>query len=264
MFGQGPSNARGDLDRNATLRLAKSDNRLTFSEKFFQGDIKQKLIDLLSLAVEASKIALSCLLAIFVPQGCPGVIDSPNPALTVPHICTTQENFEQLDSFNTFVVVWNFACVGFMLFHYNSVWRRERFLIEYLDENPSLPFQNLQNILSKYPALDEKFGHHNRVVLFTSTFGMLMLLINVLASGVLVFQYFYGGYTTITVFLTNVSLLGNVVYVAFSNSYKGIIQQQAFSCINFTPYFFNSLDPLYAKAIGHKDDFVGAEKPASG
>jgi len=250
-----------NIDRNATLRLAKSDNRKTFNEKICEGDVKQKLIDLASLAIEAAKICLSCLLAVFVPQGCLGEPDNPNPALVVPHTCTTQENFEGLDSFNTFVVVWNFACVGFMLFHYHSVWRRERFLIEYLDENPSLPFSNLVNILSKYPALDEKFSHHNRVVLFTSSFGMLMLLVNVVASGVLVFDYWYGGYTTVTVFLTNVSLLGNVMYVAFSNSYKGLINQQAFSCINFTPYFFNSLDVLYAKAVGQKDDFVGAEKP---
>jgi len=241
--------------------MAKSDNRRTFNEKLCEGDVKQKIIDLLSLAVESAKICLSCLLAIFVPQGCPANQDDPNPAMNVPHACSTQENFQGLDSFNTFVVVWNFACVGFMLFHYHSVWRRERFLIEYLDENPSLPFSNLTNILSKYPSLDEKFSHHNRVVLFTSTFGMIMLMINVVASGVLVFDYWYLGYTTVTVFLTNLSLLGNVMYVAFSNSYKGLINQQAFSCINFTPYFFNSLDPLYAKVIGNKSDFVGAEKP---
>jgi len=259
MFGNSQPSVDSNLDRNATLRLAKSDNRRTFNEKWCEGDVKQKLIDLVSLAVEAAKICLSCLLAIFVPQLCDGVPDAPDPAMTVKHACTTQENFEDLDAFNTFVVVWNFACVGFMLFHYHSVWRRERFLIEYLDENPALPFSNLTNILSKYPALDEKFSHHNRVVLFTSSFGMLMLLINVLSSGVLVFDYFFDGYTTATVFCTNVSLLGNVMYVAFSNSYKGLINQQAFSCINFTPYFFNNLDPLYAEVVGQRDDFVGGK-----
>jgi hypothetical protein len=247
------------LDRGATLRLAKSDVRKTFVTKLFEGDVKQKLIELFSLAVECLKITLSCLLAIFVPQKCPAILDSSNPELQVPHTCTPRENFEDLTPFNTFVVIWNFGCIGFMLFHYHSVWRRERFLIEYLDENPALPFTYLSNLLSKYPPLDEKFVHHNRIVLFTSVFGIMMLLVNLVTSGVLVFRDYYDGFRSVTVYITNVSLLGNVMYIAFSNSYKGLIHQRAFSCINFTPYAFNTLDPRYAKAIGHRDSIVGME-----
>jgi hypothetical protein len=99
----------------------------------------QLLTDTIVLAIDLFKLSMASLLAIFVPQLCPGssVVRAFtfNASATVPtqvstaiaqfstsfdgctsnpvsHECTFEENFACLSRLNLFVIIWNFLCLG--------------------------------------------------------------------------------------------------------------------------------------------------------
>jgi len=207
-------------------------------------DCQQIVMGLFGLGVETFKAVIACLLVIFVPQRCQ---DPTNPADINGHICEPVDNFIGLTDANLFVVIWNFLTLFGVLVHYGGVWKRERFLIEYLDVDTDAPQSALTTVLPKYPIIQAGLHFYNRWVLGTSITCAVLLLVNVIASGVIIFRDYYLGWLTGVVYVTNILLLGGVVWKALQSSYFGIKSGRAFAILQVEPVIFNAIDPDYLR-----------------
>jgi len=214
---------------------------------------------------------MSCLLLLFVPQLCPGDLLNPNPIYQVEHSCTYSEvvhySFSSSEpslpsgkqSFQRFTMTWNFICLAVVLFHYFCIWKRESFLIEYLESDDDLPESNLKHILLKHLSIDSWFLHYNRVVVVTSAASVGFLLTNYIFSGVIIFRDFYNGFQSISVFMSYFLLISTLVWHGFGAAYEGLTTTRAFSSVETTPVEYNTIDPSHE----HDDDapIVTIEKP---
>jgi len=221
----------------------KKDTRSTVSSQ----DCRQIITGLFGLAVETFKAIMACLLVIFVPQHCQ---DPTNPADIGGHVCDPEDNFHGLSSENVFVVIWNFLTLFGVMVHYVGVWKRERFLIEYLDVDPDAPQSALTTVLPKYPGIQSGLLFYNQWVFGTSVVCVVLLIVNVIASGVIIFRDYYSGWLSGIVFVTNILLLGGVVWKALSSTYFGMKSGRAYAILQVEPVIFNAIDPDHI----HKDE----------
>jgi hypothetical protein len=210
-------------------------------------DCRQIIFGLFGLAVECFKALMACLLVIFVPQHCR---DYANPADIQGHICDPGDNFQGLNADNVFVVIWNFLTLFGVLVHYGGVWKRERYLIEYLDVDPDAPQSALATVLPKYPGIQSGLLFYNQWVFGTSVLCVVLLIVNVISSGVIIFRDYYSGWISSVVFVTNILLLGGVVWKALQSTYFGMRTGRAYAILQVEPVIFNAIDPDHL----HKDE----------
>jgi len=224
----------------------KKEMKKSLKDRLLPSNLKllmDTLVDGGLLLVELFKIIMSCLLAIFVPQYCPGDPNSSDPSMQQSHVCSTQENVTNLTSFNKFVVAWNFVTLFIIIVHYRFVWVRERFLIVFLDEDNKVPEENLQQVWKDFPNLHTKFKFLNSRMLLTALLGVVFMSVNIVVSGILVFRDFFYNYTTATVFFTNIIVIGGYTWNDLFAALSGRAEMStALSCVHFVPFAFNQVD----------------------
>jgi len=231
---------------------------------FNDADGREKIKDAVIILVELYKAVMSCLLLVFIPQNCPANPNSSDPEETVVHACTYTETVQGIYSnsskFNKFVSVWNFVCLFIVVAHYWAVWKREKFLVEYLQTDSNLPDSNLKTVLPKHQSIDEWFTFHNRVVFLTSSISILFLISNFILSGIVIFRDFYAGFRTLSVFISYFLLVSTLVWKGWDASYDGIYSNVAYSSLQSEPQEYNTIDLAHI----HDDDAPGgAERVTS-
>ncbi len=164
---------------------------------------------------------------------------------TSTHTCTFDENFQDLTSFNKFVLAWNFITLGVMSFHYIITWRREKFLISKLEVSLTDSKIHLKEILHQYPHIHDRLNWYNRRVFEISMFGMICQIINVIVSGVLIFRDFNDGYKSYTSFFTSVLITATIMKNCAENTYMGLKHSLAYSCISYEPISYNAIDQQF-------------------
>lgn len=201
----------------------------------------------LLLFLELYKVTLACLFVVFVPQLCP----PDKNTLDYPHVCLLEDNFIGLTRINTVALAFNFISLGLMLMHYFLVWKREKFLIEYLDEDPNLPESYLETVLPKYPVVEVWFHAYNRMIFVSSATNLFVSLINIALSVIICFRDYYLDYKTVTVFLTNLTILFSIMWASGNASVQGldIKKPKGLSCIQIEPLQFNTIDKLHEKDV---------------
>jgi len=231
---------------------------------FRDADGREKIKDAIIILVEVYKAVMSCLLLIFIPQNCPADLQSSDPELVVVHACNYSETLQGIydhgSKFSKFVSAWNFICLFVVVAHYWAVWKREKFLVEYLQTDDTLPDVNLKNVLPKHQSIDEWFTFHNRIVFVTSSVSILFLLSNFVISGIVIFRDFYAGFRTLSVFISYFLLVSTLVWKGWDASYDGIYSSVAYSSIQSEPTEYNAIDLAHI----HDDDVKGcAERVTS-
>jgi len=231
---------------------------------FHDADGREKIKDAVIILVELYKAVMSCLLLIFIPQNCPADPLSSDPEQIVVHACSYSETLQGIydhgSKFSKFVSVWNFICLFVVVIHYWAVWKREKFLVEYLQTDDNLPDVNLKNVLPKHQSIDEWFTFHNRIVFLTSSVSILFLLSNFVISGIVIFRDFYAGFRTLSVFISYFLLVSTLVWKGWDASYDGIYSNVAYSSIQSEPTEYNAIDLAHI----HDDDVKGgAERVTS-
>jgi len=218
------------------------------------------LINTFTLCVDMFKLSMASMLAVFVPQKCPGLhpddckTDPTGPLCTVDdpevvgcttekfsHDCTFEENFICLTEYNKFVLAWNFLCLFALIGHYFLVWRREAFMVRHLKENLEYSRLWLKDEISHYPTLHLKLHRWHRRVFYVSVFAVLMQLVNLMISAKLTFFDYYNGYKTFTNYFTNVLLLSLILWNCVDAAYVGLKHQVAYSAIGFEPVSYNAM-----------------------
>jgi len=206
------------------------------------------------ITVEVYKAVVSCLLIVFTPQECPENLASGDAKRRVPHACeyteTVEGVFDGASRFNRFVLTWNFVTLFVIIGHYWMVWKREKFLVEFLQDDDELPDTNLKTIIAKHPTIDEWFTFYNRIVLISSTLSIFFLLSNFVLSGFVLFRDFYAGFRTVSVYISNFLLISSLVWKGFDASYDGIYEGMALSSLGQEPVIYNTIDIAHI----HDDD----------
>jgi hypothetical protein len=203
----------------------------------------QKMKSLITMVIELFQIAMACLLSIFVPQMCKD------------HLCTAQENFEDLTAFNVGVIIFNFITLFIFLVVYLYEIRREWWLIANFDVDPTVADTNLKGSLAKFPDIESKWATISHVYFWMYTALYVFIMTNLIISAILVIRFYYYDYRTITVLLTNFSLVIRKVNADFFMAWKCMSDDEvyAYSAYILDPLRFNSMD-LKKYGVVKKDD----------
>jgi len=275
----GESKHGSQMIRSDTRRTVKMHQRQYLIKKF------EKVEDSLFISIELFKAVMACLLVVFVPQNCPltctpehqlrfkfecfqgaGQICSPNNRTQFDEyvllngeeptpckdICTFQEQFIDLTPVNKAALGINFIVLGLIITMYSVIWFREIFLVDKLDADPTKPRINLQNVFKaegQYEHIQNKLWQFNRALFFLTGGIVVIQILNVILSATVVFSAeYYLDYRTVTAFLTNILLLVNVIKNTAMNSWQGMRENIALSCIDMEPTSYNVIDAEYVVA----------------
>jgi hypothetical protein len=195
---------------------------------------KQELIyTLINIFIELSKIVVSSLLVVFVPQNCNG------------ETCSLYENFTDLTEINKAALGWNFITLGFMLILYVVMYKREKFLIYRLDEDPQVAPINIREVFRTNPEIENGVYMHNSRLKWAGISTCLIYLVNVILSAILIFRDYYDGYQSVIQFIINAALC---YYLVFRSIYHSLTTERSglvISNIHFIPLIYNQIDREY-------------------
>ena len=155
--------------------------------------------------------------------------------------CTLSENVSDLTPFNAAVVAFNFFTLGIFIGMYVLEFHRENWCINWLDIEKALPSDNLKFEIEAYADIKARLRVLNvrycRYAIFLSG----ITIINVIFSAILVSQY-YGGYKTITGFLTSVFLVCDKLYACVYISHASYRDMLPYSAYIKDYVIFNTID----------------------
>jgi len=189
------------------------------------------------------KLSVACLLSIFVPQWC----QTDNGGAGAE--CTIYDNLTELSMYNTFVVAWNFITLFVCGFTYFMLFRREEDFAAQLDEDPEVTNNYLfkkdrkdRTVLQLYPSVAEMIRRRNVQAFWLCTASLLFYLSNAVFSGVLIFYYYYDGFVSVTVFVTNFTMSLAVIATQWNYSFTGYYHDATFSMFKTDPACYNNID----------------------
>jgi len=201
-------------------------------------DTQEILVAYLSTAIECYKVFIACLFSIFVPQYCP----------ETGQTCTIKENFTDLTRFNEFVIAFNFLNLGLFIYLYYCQNSRETYFITHLEANKSIADNGLKESLKEKVHIMERVTQHNNNYLRVVKATMAVFYINVVFSSVLIFYYFYDGFRSVTVLVTNVLLVSQKLYqtLTIASTSCNLETPMALSTTLLEPVSYNDIDKKYA------------------
>jgi len=201
-------------------------------------DVKKEILSSAGTSIlDSIKVVMATLLSIFVPQYCE----------TTGTTCTLQENFQDLTSFNVFVIAWNFITLGmysWMLLIQN---KRESYFISHLDESRDDAYNSFTENMKEYPTIKRRVKEYNDTLHSYAIVTIILFTLNVLFSGILIFYYFYDGFRSISTMLANVLLVSSKLHFLY-NTLNECRQAKmlALSTIHQNPVSYNTVDDAYA------------------
>ena len=228
-------------------------------------DTQQGISVVTGLASDAFKVVMASMLAVFIPQACnyhetrrsifdatfpgdsvpPELAGQMNGTMTTTHICTFQENFNNLIDYNTFVLAFNFLTLGYFIYLYKVEIARERWMIDNLDYDKEKPDDAILTVKDTHPELIEQLQAHNTKYMRTYKYIHIIYLMNFLFSAVLVLYYYYLDYRTATTLVTNVILCSNKIRIGRELAIQSYNKGFAYSFYNNKNISFNTIDSRY-------------------
>jgi len=198
---------------------------------------RQVMQSFLTTMVDSIKIAMATLLSIFVPQYCEESGGT----------CTLYENFTNLTTFNEFVIFMNFLSLAFFIKLTYVINKREAYFISHLNESRARAYNSFPENLAPYPRIVIRVKEHNKRLKIWTHWTLRIFALNVLFSAILIFNYFYDGFRSVSTMLANVLLVSSKLYALYTtaedcNQYKPL----ALSSTQLTPVSYNVVDDDYA------------------
>lgn len=163
----------------------------------------QKIMVLVKIVLELYRVVISSFLLLFVPQLCPARNENDSP-----HLCSLEENAELGTEGSLYDAGFSLNCVTLIAFviMYVAEYHRETKLINYLDVNSNLKFDNasVEKQLEKLPKDKwEEILTADTIYKWAGSFALLCFLTNCFLSGVVISEYYMGDKTAVN-FITSV------------------------------------------------------------
>jgi len=196
-------------------------------------DTRQRASVAVSFILESYKVLMGALLVAFVPHDCGaqcGAVD----ALVDDH-----------GSVHRLAVTWNVVALLAALCLYAVEIKREHFCIKYLDINPSLPNNHLDEAIEKHPVIKSRMRSLNVLYLRASTMSLIVVSANALFSGLYLFPA-NRGVSTLTAFVSYLLLLYTKLIGAYQIGSYSVHKERAYSAFMKTKKTYNCIDTDYA------------------
>jgi len=199
-------------------------------------DQPNPIVSAILVVLLAFKLTMASLLILLVAQACPSNLSycslaDGGTAITTTfrcftHTCSQAEVLDQLSGAQMFAFVFNFVTLAALLFHQYVVWARERFLLRSFNDSEDIEDDLLGTILLNPPkevfkSVGEQFKVHNFRVIISATVSLLIVIVNVVASAVVIFDH-NDGSRSATQYLTNVVLLATVFSGVIKHARAGL------------------------------------------
>ena len=200
-------------------------------EKQNDQDFNQKIGVATTLVLELYKVLMGAMLVIFVPQKCGSAM------------CSISQNIERNDSLSQTALSFNIITVlSFLALYFVEV-KRENKMINYLEVNRFTPVDNesVGDALEKLDvAKKQKIWDYDGYYQKTGYASTIAFTLNAILSFIVVYDNYLDS-KTITVFLTNILLMGLKVADVFStvNSKKNVF----YSAYLKNKVQYNDVDP---------------------
>ena len=200
-------------------------------EKQNDQDFNQKIGVATTLVLELYKVLMGAMLVIFVPQKCGSAM------------CSISQNIERNDSLSQAALSFNIITVlSFLALYFVEV-KRENKMINYLEVNRFTPVDNesVGDALEKLDvAKKQKIWDYDGYYQKTGYASTIAFTLNAILSFIVVYDNYLDS-KTITVFLTNILLMGLKVADVFStvNSKKNVF----YSAYLKNKVQYNDVDP---------------------
>jgi len=180
-------------------------------------DNKQRLTFLMKAALELFKISIGCFLVVFVPQSCGD------------HTCSFKENIAELDNgWNIFSLVFNLVTFLVLCGHYAIDLMRENWVIQNFDVDQEVGDNALQTTLKeeRHSDLKAALDCWNRRLVEASVVMVAVFVCNLSFSAATILHFYYDGFRSATVLLTNtllvVSRVQRVLLISFQSHREGL------------------------------------------
>jgi hypothetical protein len=218
------------------------------SDYFGNQDRQQKINTIGNVIGESFKILMASLLVVFVPQKCYDNYETKEG----PHVCTFNENFQDLTDFNMVVLCYNFITLSSFIYLYYVEIRREKWMIDHLEYDDKEDEHHLITHQEKYPKIINRMMEHN--IKYAKTYKVVKYLYvsNFIVSSVLIIDHYYMDYRTITTLLTNLALCIGKVFKGSELATRSLQNKQGLSYYNIRNISFNTIDPDYIKRTSLK------------
>jgi hypothetical protein len=209
-------------------------------------DCHQRTMITIFLTLDAYRILIGCFYTLFVPQLCPDTHIIPRPEPMTHHQCTLEDNVTDLTLLNSAALGINALTCFVMVVGFIQEYRREQWMIKKLHVDPKKPDSNLATEIQAYPDLAKSLHIRNRNYKFLFALIGLLSTVNIVVSGVLVYEY-YDGMKTTTTFVTNTLLILMRIMKSIQISRTCQLETKAQSVYLTEPVTFNTIDPDYNK-----------------
>ena len=196
---------------------------------------------------------MAAMLAIFVPQKCPPT--ATNPTI---HTCNIYDNITDLTPFNKAVLALNAFTLIMMLLTEYSVFRRETWLDTTLSYNPRKAARHLSmpapdggpSLLQRHPYIAHQLLWQNLTAGNLARATIAMVLVNLLASSVLIIGFYNDGARSVITIITNTLLLGAKLLWAAVICLQSKNNQQGVSLYKTMRINFNIIDANFLASEG--------------
>lgn len=217
--------------------------RLTLFHTTISKDTLEKYMTYVTMIIEFFKLLMACLLAVFVPQMCYAMGPKASAARMAEGDgeCGFSELFLTASPYNVFVLVWNFCTLAMCVVHRSVTSQREAFMVDTFDVDRRLPPENIKEVLQTNPTLLHLLVDWNKRVYASALLFLIFNFLNFIFSAVLVWSR-NSGYRTTTVFLTNISLLFQLIFFDLSVAHTSWKSNEALSLVNKDNRRYNALD----------------------
>lgn len=181
-------------------------------------DKRHKFMATLDVVLGLYALVQTSFLTVFVPQECPG---NPTGKFASPWFKHSEENephphtctfFEKLDwyaltRFNNFCLCWNLFTCALLLSAHCVFWVREQFVISHFDHSIDFPEVHWMHAERKeWPGVAAKLDKWNWRAATIGKWAGIFYILNVILSSVMIFDFYYGGFRTVTGLGTIVAL----------------------------------------------------------
>lgn len=205
------------------LRLCKIEDK---------ADFNQKVSSVATLSLEGVKVLLGCFLLLFVTQKCDG------------ETCTFSQNanWEAEDNTRGIILGWHFLTALAFLISYKIEWKRDHWLIQTFDSDPSKPDQALQTHWLSRPDLYTQFSKLTKQLIWATRITFAIFIMNTIAASILIIGWHWNGFSTLTSILTQVVLAAQSLLSTNSIAVQSIKRNVPLSTVLQEPTLFNVFD----------------------
>ena len=195
-------------------------------------DTKQSLKSTFIFFIDFYKIFIGNFLTLTVPKNCG------------TNSCTIINNIYDNHLFHKIALYTNCICFILFIIMYAIEIKREKWCINYLDEDRSKSISNLDLEIENYGDLKKEMYSINYKYALIIKICIFSQFTNICISGIDIY-YKWNGYSSFTPFSSYVFVILMKLYNSYYISHESLLYERAYSCFLTDPKIYNTIDYDY-------------------